>query len=427
MPGVVDTVQVLCTNDFSGAWDPARTDRGLIPGAKGLRNTVGRLRERAPSFWIDAGDLATGGALAVVDNGWTAWQAADSLGIDIAVPGNHEFDWGVDRFSELARRSSMTYVCANANLGLPATHVVDSAAGPIGFIGLTYPNLGAISPDLASLDQPPLDETVAETSRALRRGGVEFVIAIVHDGVERPGMPSFLGNWYTLVDAVIAGHTLWRYIGLHGGIPVCQPAPYGVEVGVLQLRYRAPVQTHGVAVTSEGRWDGIGANYLREARDDMIAMCNRVRVSALGRPNDLLDALARNLAQLSESDAAIVSLWDCFVTQPVNDGVLTYVPAGPFTRADLMRYSPQADEPVKTLDLTAADFAAAQDISEIPFLSTIGICAPNASVQKLIRVAASNRQAASYAASLGRLARPVIRNGRNLTMRDVWTATVQAL
>lgn len=426
MPGLADNVQVLCTNDFSGAWDPERTHNGLIPGAKGLRKTVARLRERSPSIWVDAGDLATGGALATVDDGWTAWQAADSLGIDIAVPGNHEFDWGADRFSDLARRSRMNYLCANAKLGLPPTHIVDSAAGPIGFIGLTYPDLAAISPELACLDQPPLAETVADTATALRRDGVEFVIAIVHDGVDRPGTPSFLGDWYARVDAVIAGHTLWRHIGVHSGVAICQPAPYGVEVGVLELRYRNPIQTYGVTVTSEGPWDGVGATYLHQARHDVLALCRRERVSALGRPNDLLDELARNLAQLSGSDAAIVSLWDCFVTQPVNDGVLTYVPAGPFTRADLMRYSPHADEPVKTLDLTAAEFVAAQGISEIPFLSTIGIASPDGVGRETIRVAASNRQAASYSAALGQRARPVMRNGKSLTLRDVWSTTVEA-
>ncbi|MBO0883367.1 MAG: hypothetical protein J2P17_24135 [Mycobacterium sp.] len=421
---MTDTVQILCTNDFSGAWDPSPTHSGELPGGKGLRNTIERLSKAAPSVWVDVGDLATGGPLAVVDHGRTAWQAADSLGIDIAVPGNHEFDWGIDRFVDLARASHMTYLCANAKLGLPPTRIVNTAVGPVGFIGLTYPDLASISPDLSVLDQPPMREVVADHARDLRQAGAVVIIAAIHDGVDQPGKPTFLGDWHSEVDAVIAGHTLWPTIEEHHGVPVCQPAPYGAEVGVLELRTGQPINCYAVAVTGEGYWDGPGAEVLKEAREEVIGASALSLRSTLSRPNELLDALARTAVRLTEADAAIVSLWDCFVTQPVTEGVVTYLPDGPFTRADLMRYSPHADEPIHTVELSSAQFEAAQKLSEIPFLPTLGLATPTGGARNPVRVAASMRQTQAYAAALGVTAMPCQRGGRTVTLRDVWLATI---
>lgn len=81
------TVYVLCTNDFSGAWDPAPARFGLLPGGRGLRDAVQALKSRGPAIWADAGDLVDGGALFAA-GGDQAWLAGATLGIDGTGGGN---------------------------------------------------------------------------------------------------------------------------------------------------------------------------------------------------------------------------------------------------------------------------------------------------------------------------------------------------
>lgn len=43
---------------------------------------------------------------------WAA-EIMEKMGYDVAVPGNHEFDFGVERFLEIANSVSYDYVCCN--------------------------------------------------------------------------------------------------------------------------------------------------------------------------------------------------------------------------------------------------------------------------------------------------------------------------
>ena len=40
-------------------------------------------------------------------------ELMDSVGYDIAVPGNHEFDYTADKFLELTKKADFPYICCN--------------------------------------------------------------------------------------------------------------------------------------------------------------------------------------------------------------------------------------------------------------------------------------------------------------------------
>lgn len=419
-----NTFRLLCTNDFAGSWDPAPTSNGRLPGGRALRDEVDRLREETTALWIDAGDLVAGGALGVADRGATAWRAAATLGIDIAVPGNHEFDWGLARFKELVQTAGIMYLCANAKLDLPATRIVDTPAGTVGLIGATCPQMDNLCADFADVGLSPLNEVIVDSARTLRRDGADFVVAIVHDGAAGTDM-SFLGDWYHAVDVVVGGHTLWRCMGRHGETAVCQPAAYGSEIGVVEFRRGRRPEVWGVAVEPGGRWNGPGVDQLARAREDVVTTATRSLTSVLNAPSTMLDTLAASLAAVSSADAALVSLWDCWVTQPIDDGVVSYLPAGTMTRADLLRYSPHAHEPIATLELTWPEFEQTQHELTIPFLPALGISAPTTRAETM-RVALSRRQAAAVGAQLGQTACPVGSGSRAVTISDAWCAMFPA-
>src|SRR5215210_5655580 len=85
-------LRVVATHDFYCSYLPSPTSSGSLPGGKGLRRTVDRLRDEGPTIWADAGDFAAPGALATLSGGEAGLTAAADLGVDVGVVGNHEFE-----------------------------------------------------------------------------------------------------------------------------------------------------------------------------------------------------------------------------------------------------------------------------------------------------------------------------------------------
>ncbi len=62
---------------------------------------------------VDNGDFIQGEAVGVMTQGGALIDVMNAAGYDIAVPGNHEFDYGVERFLALAGNARFPYISAN--------------------------------------------------------------------------------------------------------------------------------------------------------------------------------------------------------------------------------------------------------------------------------------------------------------------------
>ena len=62
---------------------------------------------------IDVGDAIQGAPLGSLSEGEYVTRIMNEMGYDAAVPGNHEFDYGMARFLELAESAAFPYVAAN--------------------------------------------------------------------------------------------------------------------------------------------------------------------------------------------------------------------------------------------------------------------------------------------------------------------------
>lgn len=62
---------------------------------------------------VDAGDAVQGGPVGTLTEGKALVDLMNAVGYDYAVPGNHEFDYGMDRFNELLSASNATYLSCN--------------------------------------------------------------------------------------------------------------------------------------------------------------------------------------------------------------------------------------------------------------------------------------------------------------------------
>src|SRR5690242_10580949 len=184
-------LRIVCTNDFLSSLAPMPTSYGQLPGGHALQQTVARLREGQTTIWADAGDFSQGGPLSTSTGGVTNFAAAGQLPIEVATIGNHELDWGLEHLTEHRRALPFPLICANLDVGLPPTTLLETSAGPVGFVGLTHPQIASFTP-FAPAPREDLAEIVPGHAQALREQGALAVVVLVHFGV----------NWSVAADGV---------------------------------------------------------------------------------------------------------------------------------------------------------------------------------------------------------------------------------
>jgi 2',3'-cyclic-nucleotide 2'-phosphodiesterase (5'-nucleotidase family) len=96
-------------------------------------------------FLIDDGDAVQGGVFGSLTKGDAIINLMNDVGYDLAIPGNHEFDYGAARFLELVSKADFPYICCNFDDILNNEIVLDSyvireiGGKRIGFVGALTP------------------------------------------------------------------------------------------------------------------------------------------------------------------------------------------------------------------------------------------------------------------------------------------------
>jgi 2',3'-cyclic-nucleotide 2'-phosphodiesterase (5'-nucleotidase family) len=191
-------------------------------------------------------------------------------------------------------------------------------------------------------------------AEGLRASGAQWVVALLHDGVDwRFGPRGYKAHperfsevcrpWAHAVDAIFASHTLGRWIGRVEGTPVVQPWPFGAELGVVELELGEAPKAYCLTPVTGGRWGGAGGELLAEASSKVIGELAEPLSSRSGGPAPLADFFARALREATGSHAAAV---DMLASQAPVDGVLSHLPAGPVSEADVLRLYPWPDATV---------------------------------------------------------------------------------
>jgi 2',3'-cyclic-nucleotide 2'-phosphodiesterase (5'-nucleotidase family) len=377
---MAEVLRIVTTNDFLGSFFAHATSYGRYPGANSLISTVNRLREQASALlWVDAGDFAQGGPLAAVSGGTYGFAAAAELGIDVAVPGNHEFDWGVEHLRRWGAETRFPLVLANYDTGLPPYALLPSGRFTVGVIGLTHPALRRFGSDLTAA-QPAPAEIVPSLAREVRSQGADVVVAAIHDGVDWksvPDGPSHMGTRRMEVlcgqlrghaDVVIGGHTLGRHIGELAGVPFVQPWPLGAEIGVLDRLPDGSWRTSGVmtgaadtSATSQaasgGGWDGLGAGIHAVLNAQIAGDIARPLTYGPRHSGSLGTAVARGITKITGATVSV--LIPPGLTQAPTDGIFAYLPPGPVTEADILRLMPQHQ--IVVCELTGGELESVLD------------------------------------------------------------------
>lgn len=111
-------LRILTINDFHGALEPrvfGWSNRRPVGGAAALKATLDSAAARCgcPVLRLDGGDEMQGSLASNLVHGRSTVEVLNQFGLDAAVIGNHELDWGVDTLRARMRESNYPWLAAN--------------------------------------------------------------------------------------------------------------------------------------------------------------------------------------------------------------------------------------------------------------------------------------------------------------------------
>ncbi len=225
---VAQDIIVLYTNDVHCGVDDNIGYAGLALYEKEM------LEETPYVTLVDAGDAIQGAPIGTLSSGSYIIDIMNEVGYDFAVPGNHEFDYGMDRFLELAEDLDCGYTSCNfMDLSNNQTvfdpyQIFEYGDTSIAFIGVCTPEgYTKSSPTYFQDDSGNYlygfceDETgealytqIQNTVDDALAEGADYVILVGHLGnegiTERWSSEAIIENT-TNIDVVIDGHSHETY------------------------------------------------------------------------------------------------------------------------------------------------------------------------------------------------------------------------
>ena len=177
---------------------------------------------------VDDGDNIQGEPVGTMTKGKIPLELMNAMGYDVAIPGNHEFDYGMEQFLSLAEKANFPYISCNFNREgelIFEPYLVKEAGGTkIGFVGVSTPETLTSSTPRYFQDEEGhflygflQDETgegvynaVQDAVDAARADGAEYVIVLGHLGNYAESSPynyADVISHITGVDALLDGHS----------------------------------------------------------------------------------------------------------------------------------------------------------------------------------------------------------------------------
>ena len=220
-PALTKDLVILFTSDVH-----CGIDQGF--GYAGLYAVKQQMAKSYNVLLVDDGDSIQGEPVGTMTKGDAIIDLMNAVGYDVAIPGNHEFDYGMDNFLSLTKKANFPYISSNFTykdeLVFPAYVIKEVEGLKVAFVGITTPESITKSTPKYFQDEngnyvygfmedgtgEKLYAGVQSAVDAARAEGADYVIAIAHLGNEATSSPytyaDVLGNT-TGIDAMVDGHS----------------------------------------------------------------------------------------------------------------------------------------------------------------------------------------------------------------------------
>ena len=178
---------------------------------------------------VDVGDHIQGGSLASISEGSAIIEIMNKVGFDVAILGNHEFDYGIEQLTNLDKNLTSKYICANfvyrkhKNNIFEPYKIINAGNKKIAFLSVLTPltfsktYLSTIKDSegnplydfLTGNNMQDLYDTIQNYINNIRaKKEADYIILLTHIGmkIEKYKSEELLSKLYG-VDAVLDGHS----------------------------------------------------------------------------------------------------------------------------------------------------------------------------------------------------------------------------
>lgn len=230
-----EKIIILHTNDVHCQIDQKKNKDGIVTnigyaGVLAYKKEMENLHGINNVTLVDAGDAIQGGPIGTLSKGEYIVDIMNYVGYDVACPGNHEFDYGMENFLKLSTETSKAnYICCNfrdleGNPILSPYTLIKYGDLTIAYLGINTPESFTKSSPIYFQDEngnyiydfaqgekgQTLYKTVQKYVDEAIKEGANYVVAIGHLGDEGASeywsSKSLIKNTYG-IDIFIDGHS----------------------------------------------------------------------------------------------------------------------------------------------------------------------------------------------------------------------------
>lgn len=156
---------------------------------------------------VDIGDSIQGDVIGALSRGEWPIRLMNQVGYDLAVPGNHEFDYGMEQFLSLTEQAKFPYICCNfmdLTDGEPVFapyQIISYGDVQVAYIGIDTPESIVKSTPTHFQNEAgefiygfcggneQLYDKVQQTVDQVRARGADYVVALGHLGIDPASAP----------------------------------------------------------------------------------------------------------------------------------------------------------------------------------------------------------------------------------------------
>lgn len=230
-------VTLLQVNDV---YQFAPVDQGKTGGLARVMTLKKSIQQENPNtLFLMAGDTISPSVESITYKGAQMIDAWNTVGLDYATFGNHEFDFGPDVLKERIKESKFGWVAANVidkttnkPFGdVPAFVVREFGGVKIGIFGLVLPDTKTTSKPGDNVEFRNPCETAKEMVSTLHAQGVKVVVALTHLSMREDKEVARCSD----VDLIIGGHEHTLLESHAGSAPIFKMTADARELGQIDL------------------------------------------------------------------------------------------------------------------------------------------------------------------------------------------------
>jgi 2',3'-cyclic-nucleotide 2'-phosphodiesterase (5'-nucleotidase family) len=185
------------------------------------------------------GDLISPSVMSGLTKGVQMVELMNAVGADVAVPGNHEFDFGPDIARQRIAESRFPWLGTNVlgadgkpAVGMTELHTVQAGDFTVGFFGLLAPETEVLSSPGAAISFAPIQETAAAAVKELQEMGAEVVVALTHLDF---ATDVALAREVSGIHLILGGHDHDPMTWYEGGVPLLKAGYDAHHLGAVDL------------------------------------------------------------------------------------------------------------------------------------------------------------------------------------------------